>query len=178
MKAVVVYESLYGNTAAIAAAVADGLREEAEVALLRVDEADSRALRGAELLVVGGPTHVHGLSSRRSYQGAADDARRHGPGHPQPRLNGPPLRDWLTRLLPAERCVAAAFDTRIDKPRLLTGSAARGIARRLRALGYAPVATESFTVEGTAGPLLPEELERARAWGARLPALLVATVDG
>ena len=178
MKAVVVYESLYGNTAAIAAAVADGLRRQADVSLLRVDEASPEALEGADLLVVGGPTHVHGLSSRRSYQGAADDARKRGPGHPRPELGGPPLRDWLDGLQPVGRGAGAAFDTRIDKPRLLTGSAARRIARRLAALGYAPVTSESFLVDGMTGPLRSDEIARARAWGVSLSPLVPTAVDG
>jgi hypothetical protein len=168
MKAVIVYESLYGNTAAIAAAVADGLRQGAEVALLRVGEAGPEALEGADLLVVGGPTHVHGLSSRLSYRGAADDAGKKGSEHPAADLAGPPLRDWLDGLTGVGRGAAAAFDTRVDKPRVLTGSAARGAASRLRTHGYAPVASESFLVSGTAGPLLPGELDRASAWGRSL----------
>lgn len=64
--------------------------------------------------------------------------------------------------------VAATFDTRIDKPRWLTGSAARKAADLLRHNGYRVVATDSFVVSGTQGPLCDGEIERAQAWGAEL----------
>jgi nucleoside-diphosphate-sugar epimerase len=51
---------------------------------------------------------------------------------------------------------------------MLTGMAARGVARRLRRRGYDVVATESFLVEDAEGPLEDGELERARAWGEEL----------
>ena len=64
---------------------------------------------------------------------------------------------------------AAAFDTRAHKPALLVGSAAKGIARRLRERGYVLAAEpESFFVEGTPGPLEEGELERAAEWGRKL----------
>ena len=63
----------------------------------------------------------------------------------------------------------AAFDTRIDKPKIVTGSAAKGIARRLRRHGYQQVIDpESFLVAGTDGPLLIGEPERARQWGEQV----------
>ena len=62
-----------------------------------------------------------------------------------------------------------AFDTRLNKPVLLVGSAARGIARRRRQHGYAPAAApQSFLVEGAPGPLRAGELERAADWGKAL----------
>ena len=64
---------------------------------------------------------------------------------------------------------AAAFDTRFDKPAFLTGSAAKGIAKRLRQRGFELVAEpESFFVLGTEGPLKDGELERAAAWAVAL----------
>jgi dienelactone hydrolase len=63
----------------------------------------------------------------------------------------------------------AAFDTRANKPVLLVGSAARGIARRLRDRGYRlAIEPQSFFVEGTPGPLEEGELERASEWGRTL----------
>ena len=65
--------------------------------------------------------------------------------------------------------MAAAFDTRIDKPPALTGVAARGIAKRLGRRGWKLVAEpESFFVEDSEGPLADGELERAREWGKAL----------
>jgi hypothetical protein len=83
-------------------------------------------------------------------------------------VTGPPLRDWLERTGRPLAPRGAAFDTRAAKPAMLTGSAARGIARRMRRMGYVVAGEESFMVEGTDGPLREGELERARAWGASL----------
>jgi hypothetical protein len=166
----VVYESLYGNTRRIAEAVAEGLRTAAEVSLVEVRDAGPETVASVDLLVVGGPTHIHGMSSRVSRKGAADDARKKE-GRTEPHVQGPPLREWLDSLDRARGARAAAFDTRLDKPKLLVGSAAKGIARRLRHLGYELVAEESFLVADAEGPLLPEEVERARAWGESLAAV-------
>ncbi len=60
---------------------------------------------------------------------------------------------------------AAAFDTRLGKPKLVTGSAAKGIAKRLRRHGYQVVGEESFIVDEGPGPLHEGEVDRAREWG-------------
>jgi Flavodoxin len=166
MSALVVYESIYGNTRAVAEAIAEGLAPLSEVELRPVREAGD--VGEAELLVVGGPTHMHGLTSSFSRRAAVKAGEEDGaavePGAAEERG----LRQWLADLS-GERGPAAAFDTRIDRSPTLTGSAARGIARRLRAGGYRLVADpESFFVEDSEGPLAEGELERARAWGARL----------
>jgi hypothetical protein len=68
----------------------------------------------------------------------------------------------------------ATFDTRIAKPRL-PGSAAAAAEKRLRRLGFrSVVAPKSFYVEGTTGPLVDGEPERARRWGVALGAALGA----
>jgi hypothetical protein len=168
MKAVVVFESLYGNTHAVADAVAEGLRESADVDVVAVADAGPQVVGGADLLVVGGPTHIHGLSSDLSRKGAADDARKKG--HPEPDVHGPALRSWFDGLEKASDGRAAAFDTRAGGPKLLTGSAARGISHRLHRHGYEVVGEESFVVEDMAGPLRDGELDRAREWGRQLAA--------
>lgn len=66
MRALVVYESMYGNTRAIAEAVAEGLSEATDVKAVPTSEAreilvDNPAL---DLIVFGTPTHAHGMSSR------------------------------------------------------------------------------------------------------------------
>lgn len=170
MKALVVYESAYGNTRAVAEAVAEGLRESAEVAIHAAGEIGSEEVAGAGLLVVGGPTHVHGMASHRSMQAAQEDASKHPDElHFEGDAEGPVLREWVDGIAPVEGVRAAAFDTRIGKPRLVTGSAAKGIARRLERHGYNLIAEpESFVVDGSAGPLHEGELERAREWGRAL----------
>jgi hypothetical protein len=75
------------------------------------------------------------------------------------------LREWLTTVRGPAGVAAAAFDTRISKPRL-PGSAARAAEKRLRRLGFRIVApAASFYVDGTSGPLLEGEQQRARRWG-------------
>ena len=161
MRSLVVYESSFGNTQRIAEQIAAALAQEGDVELVSVDE-PLRPLDDVDLLVIGGPTHIHGLSSRRSRQGALD----HGAGGEL----GIGVRDWIDGLPNGGRGPRiAAFDTRAHKPVLLVGSAARGIARRFRQHGYALAAEpESFFIEGTPGPLEDGELERAREWGKTL----------
>jgi len=152
MRTIVVYESSFGNTRKVAEAVAEEL--DAELVHAGEEEPD---LEDVELLVVGAPTHVHGLPGERSRQAAVEQGGiRTARG----------VREWLDELPERDGCLAAAFDTRADKPMFVTGSAAKGIAKRLSRHGYR-LATppESFVVHGTEGPLEDGELERAEAWG-------------
>jgi hypothetical protein len=161
MRSLVVYESWFGNTRLVAEEIAAGLAREGEVDVVSVDE-PLAPLEGVDLLVVGAPTHVHGLSGRRSREAAVDQG-----GHGEPGIG---VRGWIDSLPSgAGGPRAAVFDTRAHKPVLLVGSAARGIARRLRQRGYQLAAEpQSFFVEGTPGPLEEGELERASEWGRTL----------
>jgi hypothetical protein len=175
MKAVVVYESMYGNTHLVADAIGAGLRERAgetdEIVVVPVGAASQQVLAGADLVVVGGPTHVHGMSRANTRKAALAAAQK-----PQSPLvvdadaEGPGLRDWFDSLdgLAALTTHAAAFDTRLDANPVLTGRASKGIARRLRGAGCDLVADpESFLV--TKGDrLADDEEQRARGWGADL----------
>ena len=153
MRAIVVCESRFGNTHKIAEAVAGALDAE----LLSVDDPLPQ-LDEVDLLVVGAPTHVHGLTSERSRTAAVEQGGTGGRG----------VREWLDEL-PDRPCRAASFDTRFDKPTFLTGSAAKGIAKRLGRKGYDLVLEpESFFVDGTEGPVHEGELERAAQWAASL----------
>ena len=175
MNALVVYESIYGNTRAIAEAVADGLGG-ASVASVATAPGD---LENLDLLVVGGPTHMHGLATTRSREIAAEGAHEDKGTHVEPdATDGPGLRGWLAELPDGQGARAATFDTRLDKSAWVTGLASRGIAKRLRRDGYDVVATESFLVEDGEGPLEDGELDRARAWGAQLAAKAPATAGG
>jgi flavodoxin len=153
MKALVVYESMFGNTATVARAVADGLAGRFEVTLAEAHTGPVAA--GTDLLVVGGPTHAFGMSR----PGTRADAVRQGAAG----AAEAGLREWLDGCPPLDGVPAAAFDTRVPNP--LFGSAARKARRALRRLGARPVApAESFRVAGTPGPLLDGEEARARAW--------------
>lgn len=164
MHALVVYESVYGNTRAIAEAIADGL---GDASALPVSKAGTPE---CDLLVVGGPTHMHGLSSARSRSMAAAAGNEDGVRVEPEATEEPGLRIWLRELPQASGARAATFDTRLDRSPWLTGLASHAIARRLRHRGYDIAASESFLVAESEGPLEPDELERARAWGAQLAA--------
>jgi hypothetical protein len=166
MRSLVVYESWFGNTRRVAEEIGEALASEGEAEVVSLVE-EPPALGGFDLLVVGAPTQVHGLSGRRSREAAVEQG-----GHGEPRIG---VRDWIEALPNgAGGPRVAAFDTRANKPVLLVGSAARGIARRLRHRGYRLVAEpESFFVAGTPGPLEEGELERAAQWAASLARELV-----
>ncbi len=177
MRATVIYESMYGNTRAVATAIADGLRAAMDVDLVEVGAAPTAIAEDTYLLVVGAPTHAHGLSKPETRQNAA--TRAQDGVVVSPRIG---LREWLAGLRGGSaRVSAAAFDTTIKGPRLLWGSAAEAADRRLRSLGFSVVAApEKFRVKGPLGPvydvLEDGEVERARAWGERL-AILAAPRD-
>lgn len=175
MKAVVVFESMYGNTRTIAESVAMGIRAtgDAEVTVAPASEADSELIRQTDLLVVGGPTHAHGMShsaTRRAAREAAtkpDSKLQLDPAAP---IDGPGIRGWLAHL-DGLGGLAAAFDTRLDAPAVFTGRAAPKIARQLRRRGYtAVVEPESFLVTKDT-ELCPGETARAQDWGSRLSAI-------
>lgn len=168
MRVLVVYESIFGNTQQVAQAVADGLAAHAQVELVEVGQAESGLGDAPDLLVVGAPTQIMGLSKPNSRASAAKQATTGVVSQ------GIGLREWLDKL-PADGAAvpAAAFDTRLNKSSWLTGSAARSAEKTLRKLHH-PIAVkaESFLVAGTPGPLLDGEVERARAWGEKLGASL------
>lgn len=157
MKALVIYDSVFGNTEKVARAIAEGLGKKAAVDLKRPAEMTADGLADFDLLVVGSPT--------RSFQATEATAA-------------------LLKSLPAG-CLkgrrAAAFDTRIDAKDIKQaafrfmvstgGYAAKKIADRLKKAGAElAAAPEGFIVEATEGPMRAGELERAAAWGERLAA--------
>ena len=160
MNAIVIYESVYGNTRDVAAAIAAGL---GGVPVLSIEQAQTYD-SDPDLIVVGGPTHIHGVTTKRSRRAAVNSALT--PVEPSA-SDGPGVRDWLHDLEPVDGLRAAAFDTRAHGHQLVTGAASRGIARRLRHHGYDVIDTASFLVADTAGPLEEGELERARSLGRK-----------
>ena len=170
MRAVIIYESMFGNTHAIADAIAQGLEPLDHVVVVPLSEAGRERWGDADLLVVGGPTHFHGMSRTGTRKGAAATAR-----NPKNDLvlergaQGPGVRDWL-RSLGHGHTKFAAFDTRFKGPAVLRGRASRPISRKLRRHGFEMVAKpESFFVT-LKNHLEPGEVVRAREWGKRLAA--------
>jgi flavodoxin len=160
MKAVVVYESLWGNTAAIARAIAEGLGPGAEA--LTTDAASAEAVAEADLIVAGAPVLGFSLPSDQMLESVAR-SERDAPTPPD--LSHPSMRSWLDSL-PRGTGRAAAFETRIWwSPRGATGD----IESRLKRAGYHTIAkAEKFVVKDKYGPLREGEMERARQWGKEL----------
>ena len=140
MKALIVYDSVYGNTEKIARAVADAITPSGEVKVLQAGEANPPELESTDLLIVGSPTHG---------------------GRPTP-----PVQDFLNKVPKLQGINVAAFDTRSQaKLAKVFGNAAGRIARNLEKKGGTLVASpEGFLVTGTKGPLKEGELERAAGW--------------
>jgi hypothetical protein len=162
-RALVVFESMFGNTERVARAIAAGLAEHTDVDVVRAGPGVTPS-DDVDLVVVGGPTHAFGLTR----PGTRVAAGQQGADESAARSTG--LREWLD-LLPwtmGHRPATAAFDTRVRSPRV-PGSAARSAARRLRKAGLPVVVPPmSFWVHGTGGPLLAGEEDRARSWGREL----------
>lgn len=165
MSTLLVHESHWGNTRAVAEAIADGIVRAGRgpVDVVDVGEAPSHVPASVDLLVVGGPTHAFSMSRSSTRR----DAHNRGAeeGH-----DGPGIREWLDGLrVPAVLPDVATFDTRVRQVRRLPGSAARAAGRVVERHHIGRhVATESFYVEDSAGPLLEGELDRARDWGHHL----------
>jgi flavodoxin len=143
MNALVLYDSKYGNTERIAETVALALQEALPTRLASIEEVDDceEWLGGIDLLVVGGPTHRHGIS---------DPLKA-------------PLACLGDSVLGGVR--VAVFDTRAHGSRIVTGSAAARLAKLLRHRGaWIVVPPASFIVDGTEGPLRAGEVEHAREW--------------
>ena len=142
MKALIVYDSVYGNTEKIARAVAEAISQPDEVKVLRAGEADPSELAITDLLVVGSPTHG---------------------GRPMPAV-----QEFLNKVTQPslEGINVAAFDTRAtSKFARVFGYAAGRIAGHLKRKGGVLIGSpEGFFVTGTKGPLKEGELERATAW--------------
>jgi flavodoxin len=159
MKALVVYDSAFGNTEQVAQAIGNALGSPEEVATVRVGDVKPEQLAGVTLLVVGSPTQKFSpLASINSF-----------------------LRNIPNGGLQSVK--VAAFDTRIPESQIeeirilaffvrLFGYAAEPIAKKLEKKGGdLVVPPEGFYVGGTEGPLLEGELERAADWARHLSGL-------
>ena len=161
MTTLVVFESMFGNTERVERAIAAGLTPYGDVEVVEVGQALT-SLDGVDLLVLGGPTHALGMSRERT---RADAVTQSTGGVVSQRCG---LREWVGALSANRAVPFAAFDTKVYKARKLPGCA-RSASRAMRRRGHEPVALpHSFYVDGTLGPLLDGELERATRWGAVL----------
>ncbi|MDF1512780.1 MAG: nitric oxide synthase [Anaerolineae bacterium] len=155
MKALVVYDSVFGNTEKVALAISQALLTKADVSTQRISESTTSDFTGVNLLIVGSPTRGFNPT--------------------------PAISKWLRSLVPGslKGISVAAFDTRIDSEevgsKILTGMvkvfgyAAKPIAGKLaKKGGDLKLEPEGFIVTGTEGPLREGELERAAEWAQQL----------
>ncbi len=141
MNTLVLYDSQYGNTERIAQAIADTCRASGKARAIRLESGRLGELRGLDLLIVGCPTQ--GWRPTPTMQSFLEEASSE-------RIGGLPV---------------ACFDTRFRLPRFMTGSAARGMAKKLQEKGGSLLLDpESFFVKGMQGPLRGGELDRAVTW--------------
>ncbi len=143
MKALVVYDSLYGNTEEIARAM--GAAITGEVRVLRVGEVDPSELNAVDLFFIGSPTQA---------------------GRPTTAI-----QDFLNKIPePAIKDInVATFDTRIPIRLVgIFGYAAEKIADSLRRKGALILASEGFFVRGKEDSLKEGELERATSWAKEI----------
>jgi len=160
MYAIVVYESHWGNTAAIAEAIAEGIGEGARA--MPTSEATPALVAEADLIVAGGPVNMLTLPTDAARAAIAKDPKH---AVTPPDLSHPSLRNWLDAL-PHRTAAAASFETRL---KWSPGGATGTIDRSLQRAGYRTISKpQKFIVTGTYGPLREGEVERARAWGADL----------
>ena len=163
MSALVVVESMWGNTREVGEAIARGLG--ADVSVVDVSQAPSTVPDAVDLLVVGGPTHAFSMSKAESRKNAVESGARAG-------REATGIREWLEAMPATDHLDVATFDTRVTKMKHLPGSAAKAAGKEVRHhhLGQL-VATKSFYVEDMKGPLHQGECNRAQAWGSDLAAL-------
>ena len=174
MRALVAFESMFGNTERVARAVAAGLRLEGiETTVVNVCDSPVADLADVDVIVLGAPTHGFSLSQPASRhdavrQGGREDAERIG------------MREWLATLDHTDRPIlAATFDTRVTKVRYLPASASRRAARALTERGHRMVAPPmGFLVRDVTGPLESREVDRAIAWSRRVATEAQARLAG
>ncbi len=171
-RALVIHESMFGNTSAVADAVAGALHQAGfTVEVVPISSAPPAAELDVDLVLLGAPTHALSLSRASTRE---DAVRRGAPA--ERAATG--LREWLADARnhpPTSTTAAAVFDTRAAGARPLPGSAARKAARLARAAGFRPVLpTHSSYVEDVSGPLLDGELDRARDWASEIATTVLA----
>jgi len=166
MRALVVYESGFGNTEIVARAVADGLSHEGlRVSFENVRDAGPPDRSTFDLLVVGAPTHGFSLSRPSTRQ----DAVRQGAPESSAETG---VREWIAAMAATtDRTprLAAAFDTRVTKVRRVPMTASRSASHLLTKLEFVLLSPPTgFLVSDVPGPLEAHEPARAEAWGRSL----------
>ena len=165
MTVLIVVESSFGNTMAVAEALAAALRGSTgqdDVTVVQTDDAPGVLPPGVDLLLVGAPTHAFTLPTPKSREQAA----RKG-AFATTKVG---VREWIEQLAPRPDLPVQTFDTSI-RMRLSLGCAAKATCRLLVRRGFAAAERgPSFYVTDTAGPLADGERQRAGDWAEQLAA--------
>ena len=171
-RAVVVYESVFGDARTIARAIAEGLASHLDVDVVAAKDAPHQLGSDVRLLVVGGPNHALGMPRPATRAGAVKD---YGAEIADTSTG---LHEWLDRVQVSGGLSGAAFDTRMDHPKLITAMdhAARTEEKLLHRLGVTLAApAEHFHVVDAKGPLAVGEEDRARLWGQAIAEIVTAS---
>ena len=161
MKAMIVYDSVYGNTEQIAQAIGGALGNPEDVAIIKASAFNPDQLVGLNLLIIGSPTQRFNstLPVINLLKGISRNA-----------LKGVKVTAFDTRLTKSniEETPALAFFVRLWGQ---AAYAAKPLADKLRKKGGVLIAPpEGFYVEGMKGPLVQGELERAANWAKQIAA--------
>jgi hypothetical protein len=170
-RALVVFESVFGDAKQIALAVAEGLATRLPVDVVAARDAPAQVPADVRMLVVGGPNHAFSMPRRATREGAITE---HGAEIPDTSFG---LHEWLDQARAPRGVTAAAFDTRMDHPKLITkmDHAAKTEEKLLHRLGATLAApAEHFHVVDAKGPLAHGEEDRARLWGQALAEIVTA----
>jgi hypothetical protein len=163
MRALVVYESMFGDNQQVARAISAGLGEAGvEAEAVEVGTAPSSVPAEVGLLVVGSPNHAWSMPRPSSRQ----DAAKQADGELVSRGIG--VREWLDEASLPGGVRTVAYDTRGSHPKAVVkfDHASRTIEKGLARLGGTPLLpAEHFLVADMRGPLEPGEVERAQEWG-------------
>jgi hypothetical protein len=168
MDALIVYESMFGNTRRLAEAIADSLETAGvDITIAPAREAPSD-LSDYQLVVVGAPTHAHSLprpkSRTEAAQWAADPTKELTL---EAEAGSPGVREWLEGVSLVGSPRFAVFSTRVDIPRIFSGDACTAIAKGLRRR-LADVDARADFLVGLDSNLLDGEVDRAREWAGSL----------
>ncbi|MFT0846683.1 flavodoxin [Actinomycetaceae bacterium L2_0104] len=171
MKAMVIIESWFGNTKAIADEIARVLNARGmQPQVIDIQDAPSAVPTDVGLLVIGAPTHNRSLSTAATREKAAA-GKASGTSSAEEDRAGKVrrgVREWLGDTAISDGLRIAVFDTVTGK-NWLSGSAAKAAAKMLRSrFPEAAVDVRSFVVRATAGPLADGEIEAAHQWGEEL----------
>lgn len=173
MRGYVVYESFFGNTKQIAEAIAEGLSPAFEVDVAAVQHADLEPQ--AELVVIGGPTHMGGISRWLTRGGARRQARSEGR---EPPSEGRSLGAWVKHAALPHGGGVAVFDTSVRRTgRMPMGSAAKGLARCIERRGYQLCAPPTQFYVTSGNQLEEGQRDLAEAWGRELATLIAAAAS-